>query len=158
MKILIFELVAAIIWVTFTGNGSFYNFLCGFALADGVLWFISGGTKCASFLQRVYPYLTFFLYFCKEYYLSNVNIIREIWTPGHKYNPGIIAVPLRPGMSDLQIVCLSNMITLTPGTFTMEVTPDRKYLYVHHMYIHTVQEAVDEIKDGFEKEVVETLK
>lgn len=158
MKTLIFELVAAVIWITLTGNDSFFNFLCGFILSDAVLWFISRGTKHSSFLQRTFPYLAFFMYFLKEYYLSNVKIIREIWTPGHTFNPGIIAVPLRQGMSDLQIVCLANMITLTPGTFTMEVTPDRKYLYVHHMYIGTVQEAVDEIKDGFEKEVVETLK
>lgn len=158
MKTLIFELVAGSIWVILTGNNSFFNFLCGFALADAVLWFISRGTRHTSFLQRLYPYLRFFLYFLREYYLSNVNIIREIWTAGKGFNPGIIAVPLRHGMSDLQIVCLANMITLTPGTFTMEVRPDRKYLYVHHMYIHTVQEAVDEIKNGFEKEVVETLK
>lgn len=158
MKILLFELLSAVIWVTLTKNNTFFNFLSGFVLADVVLWFISSATRRKSFLQRVYPYVPFFLYFLKEYIASNIKIIREIWTPGFSFRPGIIAVPLQPRMNDLQIVCLANMITLTPGTFTMDVAQDHKCLYVHNMYIDTVQKSVDEIKNGFEKEVLETLK
>ena len=69
----------------------------------------------------------------------------------------VCAVPLED-MTDLQITCLSNMITLTPGTFTLDMSPDRKTLFVHAMYIDTVQEAVDEIKNGFERQVRETLR
>lgn len=157
MKMLLLDLGAAVVWVAFTGNGEFSNFISGFILADLILWFISPATKRPSFLRNVVRYIPFLLNFIKEYILSNVKIIKEILTPGYGFKPGIIAVPLED-MTDLQITCLSNMITLTPGTFTLDMSPDRKTLFVHAMYIDTVQEAVDEIKNGFERQVRETLR
>lgn len=157
MNMLLLDLVAAIVWVAFTGNGDFSNLISGFVLADFLLWIISPVTKKPSFLSNVVRYIPFLLNFIKEYILSNVKIIKEILTPGYGFKPGIIAVPL-DDLTNLQIVCLSNMITLTPGTFTLDVAPDRKTLYVHAMYIDTVQQAVDEIKNGFERQVKETLR
>ena len=47
---------------------------------------------------------------------------------------GVIAIPLE-ARTDAEIVLLANLITLTPGTLSLDISADRKVLYVHAMYI-----------------------
>ena len=52
---------------------------------------------------------------------------------------------------------LSMLINTTPGSVALDVSPDRKVLYVHVMYMTTPEAARDEIKSGFERRVLEVL-
>ena len=70
--------------------------------------------------------------------------------------PGIIAVPL-DATEDGQILLLSMLINTTPGSVALDVSPDRKILYVHVMYMDTPEAAREEIKQGFERRVLEVL-
>ncbi|HDZ36161.1 MAG TPA: cation:proton antiporter [Thermococcus sp.] len=47
-----------------------------------------------------------------------------------KINPGIVRVPVELE-NDAQYTILSNSITLTPGTLTIDACPEEKALYVH---------------------------
>jgi multicomponent Na+:H+ antiporter subunit E len=50
---------------------------------------------------------------------------------------------------------LANMITLTPGTLSIQVSDDRQQLYVHTLYIGSSAEAFrQQIKLGFEKKIL----
>jgi multicomponent Na+:H+ antiporter subunit E len=49
------------------------------------------------------------------------------------------------------------LINLTPGSVALDVSPDRRTLYVHVMYIDTPDAARDEIKRGFERRVLDLL-
>jgi multicomponent Na+:H+ antiporter subunit E len=68
--------------------------------------------------------------------------------------PAIVAVPLDL-TSDFQITLLANLITLTPGTLSLDISDDKKILYVHGMYVDDVDEFRRSIKQGFEKRVQE---
>ena len=46
------------------------------------------------------------------------------------------------------------MINTTPGSVALDVSPDRKILYVHVMYMTTPEAARDEVKRGFERRVL----
>jgi len=59
--------------------------------------------------------------------------------------------------SDLGITFLANMISLTPGTLSLDVSNDKKVLYVHSMYITDRDEFINGIKNGFEKRILEIL-
>jgi multicomponent Na+:H+ antiporter subunit E len=61
-------------------------------------------------------------------------------------------------MSDNEITMLSNLLTLTPGTLSLDVSADRKVLYVHAMYIDDVDEVRRKIKEGFERRILEVLR
>jgi multicomponent Na+:H+ antiporter subunit E len=50
------------------------------------------------------------------------------------------------------------MISLTPGTLSLDVSADRKILYIHAMYIDDVNAVRRKIKDGFERRVLEVLR
>jgi multicomponent Na+:H+ antiporter subunit E len=70
--------------------------------------------------------------------------------------PGILAVPL-DATTDSEILLLAMLINLTPGSVALDVSPDRKVMYVHVMYIATPDRARQEIKTGFERRVLDVL-
>ena len=49
------------------------------------------------------------------------------------------------------------LINLTPGSVALDVSADRKVMYVHVMYIDSPDAARSEIKYGFERRVRQLL-
>lgn len=95
-----------------------------------------------------------FFYFLKEVVLANLQIARFVlWKPS-RIQPAIIKVPLDI-KTDRGIFLLSSMITLTPGTLSLDVSEDRKFLYVHVTHTMNPSEVVASIKQGFEKKLME---
>jgi multicomponent Na+:H+ antiporter subunit E len=66
-----------------------------------------------------------------------------------------VAVPLDV-KTNLEITVLSSLISLTPGTLSLDVSEDRSHLFVHAMYIpHGDADRLrNEIKMGFERRVL----
>ena len=67
-------------------------------------------------------------------------------SPHPKIRPGIIGVPL-DAKTDGEITLLACLITLTPGTLSLDVSDDRKTLYVHSMYGPSRDETLDGLRD-----------
>jgi multicomponent Na+:H+ antiporter subunit E len=73
--------------------------------------------------------------------------------------PGVVAIPL-DARTDAEIALLANLITLTPGSVTLDLSEDRRVLYVHAMYIDggDVEAYRRSVKDGLERRVLELLR
>ena len=89
-------------------------------------------------------------------YLHSATMVKAGIYLVARMKPGIIAVPL-DATQDGQILLLSMLINTTPGSVALDVSSDRKTLYVHVMYMETPDAARDEIKKGFERRVLEVL-
>ncbi len=74
-----------------------------------------------------------------------------------RIRPAIIAFPLTV-TSDAEITLLANLITLTPGTLSVDVSEDRRFLYVHAIDVGDREALIREIRDGFEKKVMEACR
>lgn len=148
------NLLLTFIWVALTGNFEFENVVFGFLLSYFLLWVISRESGNIRYFKLVPRVIAFFFFFLYELVKANLQVAWEIITPKLNMKPGIIAVPLTV-TSDGQITLLANLITLTPGTLSMDVSEDRKVLYVHSMYIRSKEEFIDGIKNGFEKRILE---
>jgi multicomponent Na+:H+ antiporter subunit E len=98
----------------------------------------------------------FVLFYLKELFLANLRVAHDVITPGFHMKPGIIAIPL-DAKSDLEIIALTNLITMTPGTLSLDVSTDGSVLYIHAMYIDDLEGLRREIKEGFEKKVMEVF-
>ncbi|MDN5270902.1 Na+/H+ antiporter subunit E [Chloroflexus sp. MS-CIW-1] len=70
--------------------------------------------------------------------------------------PGIIAIPLDV-KSDAGITVLANLITLTPGTVSLDVATDRRTIYIHCIDVHDADAIRNDIKQQFERRVMELL-
>ncbi len=73
--------------------------------------------------------------------------------------PGVVAIPL-DARTDAEITLLANLITLTPGSVSLDLSEDRRVLYVHAMYIDggDVEAYRRSVKEGLERRVLELLR
>jgi multicomponent Na+:H+ antiporter subunit E len=73
--------------------------------------------------------------------------------------PGVVAIPL-DARTDTEITLLANLITLTPGSVSLDLSEDRRVLYVHAMYIDggDVEAYRRSVKEGLERRVLELLR
>jgi len=71
--------------------------------------------------------------------------------------PGIFAFPLTVDR-DFEITLLANLITLTPGTLSVDVSDDRRTLYVHALDCSNPQAARKAIAEGFERKIMEAFR
>ncbi len=74
--------------------------------------------------------LAFYLY---EVVVSNVRVAFDVLTPTHRMSPEMIEVEIT-GLSDRQLLAAANLITMTPGTLSLDVNEERTHLKVHCMY------------------------
>lgn len=147
------NLLLTFIWVALTGDFDFANVLFGFVLSYFLLWVITRGSGNARYFKLMPRLVAFFFFFLYELVKANLQVAYEVITPNLNMTPGIVAVPLDV-KSDFQITMLANLITLTPGTLSLDVSEDRKVLYVHSMYIKDREEFIKSIKNGFEKRIL----
>ena len=89
-------------------------------------------------------------FFVKELLIANWAVVRQVLALKLSIRSGIVAYPLSL-QNDVMITLLANMITLTPGTLSVEVSPDRQFLFIHFLDVDDVEEEIRIIKDGFER-------
>ncbi len=85
--------------------------------------------------------------------------VRAPLTAGSFVCPGVIAIPL-DARTDVEITMLANLITLTPGSVSLDLSEDKRTLYVHAMYIDggDVEAYRRSVKEGLERRVLELLR
>jgi multicomponent Na+:H+ antiporter subunit E len=81
----------------------------------------------------------------------------EVMSPNRRVRAGFVAVPLSVS-TNFQILLLVSLITLTPGTMGVDISGDRKVLYVHTMFVTTPDEVREGIKNGLERRVLELFR
>ena len=82
--------------------------------------------------------------------------LRAAYSPRGSVTPAILAVPVEE-RSALGITVFANMITLTPGTTTLDVSADNTLLYVHALDAPDPQQAISDMKTSLETSVHEAL-
>ncbi|TVQ17003.1 MAG: Na+/H+ antiporter subunit E [Bacteroidetes bacterium] len=108
--------------------------------------------KVFSFLLRVFRFVLFIFYYLKELVLSSLYVAWDIITPTDLMKPGIVEVPVDL-KSETAIIAFANLISMTPGSLTMDMSPDKKKIYIHAMYLHDKQEFIDKMKNELEHKI-----
>ncbi len=81
--------------------------------------------------------------------LANLTVARLILGKSDKLRPTFFLVPLDV-KSELTISLLANTVSLTPGTVSVEVSPDRRFLRVHALDARDPAAIQSEIKQRYE--------
>jgi multicomponent Na+:H+ antiporter subunit E len=157
MNALLWNLLLAIGWVAATGVFTFNNLGAGFLLGFLVLFLTRRVVGAPRYVDKVGKVIGLMLFFLWELFLANLRVAYDVITPRHRMKPGVIAIPLE-AHTDSEITILSNLITLTPGTMSLDVSADRRVMYIHAMYIDEIEETRAKIKNGFERRVLEVLR
>jgi multicomponent Na+:H+ antiporter subunit E len=100
--------------------------------------------------------LSLALLFLIELVLSAWRVAVLVMSPRMDLKPGIFAYPLRVNR-DFEITLLANFITLTPGTLSVDVSDDRRILYVHAIDCSDPEKVRQDIATGFEQKIIEAF-
>lgn len=139
------------LWTALTERFTASNFLLGLVLAHLALRF-SRGARAR--IRKTGPALRFLGFFVKEVLVSAVRVAMDVLSPRPRMRPAIVGVPLEV-RTEGQITLLAILITLTPGTLALDVSPDRRTLLVHAMFAADADQVRRDIKWGFERRILE---
>jgi multicomponent Na+:H+ antiporter subunit E len=157
MTVFVLSLVSAVIWAAITGSASIQNLLLGFGLATLALWIVRQEIGSRDRVQRLGRMLSLLLLFFKELALSAWKVAVLVLRPRIEVKPGIFAFPLTVDR-DFEITLLANLITLTPGTLSVDVSDDRRTLFVHALDCSDVEATKRDIAEGFERKIMEAFR
>lgn len=156
MSLFPINLLIALSWAAVSGDFSGANLLLGFVAGYFALWAFSelyGGPRYHHKMRAVATLLLAFLW---DLLTSCVQVAGAVLFQHHRGRNRFVAVPLSV-QSDAGIMLLANLISLTPGTLSVDVGPDRQTLLIHAMFADDPQALIDSIKTGVERRVMELL-
>jgi len=147
----------AIVWAALTGSFTLLNFGFGLLLGWLALYLVREQLDTRRGRYRGVGILSLVGIFVRELLLSGWRVSKLVVSPRMDLKPGIFAYPLSVDR-DFEITLLANMITLTPGTLSVDVSEDRRTLYVHALDCSDVQASIAEIRNGFERKIEEAFR
>lgn len=141
------NVILAFGWQLFVPLFGSFDYLLGFVL----------GLIAITIFNRQYGWqayrLAFFVgYVLWQIVLSNISLAKIVLQPKPALDPGIIAIPLTAS-TEMEITILASVITLTPGTLSVDLGIDdegQRVLYVHNLTVGNPAEFQRNIKEGFE--------
>ena len=146
------SILLALAWVALQGQLTLTNLVVGYVVSYGILTLLArGGVMPSTLASRTRRAVGLAAFFGWELLLANFRVAADVLL-GNRIKPAVVAIPLDI-TSDGEILLLSMLINITPGSVTIDLSVDRRTLYVHVMHMKTVEETRREIKDGFERRV-----
>lgn len=150
------NLLLSFIWVAISGSMYYTNFLFGFLLGFLILWIVNKNEDDKRYFNRVPKIIGFGFYFLSEMIKANVQVAYDVITPKYFFKPGIVRFPLT-ATSDAEINLISMFISLTPGTILLDVSEDKKWIFIHVMYLDSKEKFISKMKYS-ERRILEIVR
>lgn len=151
---ILLNVVLAFLWMFIKVSYDPVSFIKGYIFGLLVIFVLRRYFHSRFYLFRLWSIIKLIFIFIKELIMSNVAIVKIVLKPRLDMRPAIFAMDTVL-TKDWQIMLLSNLITLTPGTLVMDVSEDNKTLFIHAMNIGEVEDEISSIKNSFEKAILE---
>jgi multicomponent Na+:H+ antiporter subunit E len=154
---LLLNLLIGVIWMFLSESYSFASFLVGFVIGAALLFLLNRFIPDSFYFKQVKAIIYLIFLFIKELILANIEVLKWVYKPKLNFQPGIIALPIDV-KKNWEITLLANLITLTPGTLSVDVSRDQRYIYIHAIDLPDVNQTIVGIKDSFEKAIREVTR
>lgn len=155
----LFNLFIAFLWVLFKDEDVFRfpTFVAGFMVGIGIMFLMRRFFGGRFYLHRLYSLIKLICIFISETILSAIPVIKEVLSPKIQIKPGIFKYEtvLR---GDWEVTTLALLLTLTPGSVVMEVTPEGNVFYIHAMDIERFKGDLERSLAKFEKAIMEVTR
>jgi multicomponent Na+:H+ antiporter subunit E len=157
-RLLLLNLLLAAIWAGFTGEPTVRSFAFGFVLGYLVLLLLKPTLGQTSYHGRVWRAIVFLGLYIWGFIAASLRVDHDVITLPFHMKPGVIRIPLE-ARTDLEITVFANLISLTPGSLSLDVSRDRSELYVHVMFTGgDVERLRRNIKHQLERRVLGLLR
>lgn len=149
------NIALGLLWMGLSGAQSLRSFLFGYLLGMLFLFLFNAQNHSARFYMKpVFAVIKLFVIFCWEILISNLNVLIYVFRPLSDLKPGIVAMDV-DFKTDFELVLLANLITMTPGTMTLDIADDEKCIYIHALDCSDPESLVQHLRDTFEKTIKE---
>ncbi len=159
MSTLLLNIVLAIAWTAVTGGFSPENFALGFLLGLVILLATRQAVGTPEYAVKFRMVLVLVAFFIYELFISNLRVAWDVVQPRRRFHSAILAIPL-DARTDTEITVLASLLTLTPGTTSIDVADDRRTLFIHVIDVNPneLEQTKREIKRGFERRILEVTR
>jgi multicomponent Na+:H+ antiporter subunit E len=141
------NIMLALAWVALSGDFSGMNFVAGFFFGYLALMVLQRQVPVLKgYSRRIPRVVAFLVFFTKELVKANYRVAYDVATPVWYMKPGVIAFRLE-ARTDVEIMFLSSVISLTPGTLSLDVSDDKKVLYIHAMFLQDETELRQDLRE-----------
>lgn len=155
MTYLAMNVLLALAWGALWGSFAPIDLLGGFLFGYAGLWFsrrLVTHEDEARYFRALPQSIALFFYFIKELVKACLMVARDCIARKPRLHPAIVHLPIGP-KSDLEIFILANLITLTPGTLTLDVADDKSFLVIHSIYCADADALIEDLQTGMEQHV-----
>jgi multicomponent Na+:H+ antiporter subunit E len=158
MTYFLINLLLAILWASLQAFRP-TDVVGGLVIGYMLLWLLRNwlGPQAAHYVRWVPTFIRFIFYYNGLLATSTWDVVKMLFRDQRTLKPGIIALPLE-AKTDLEIVLLNNLLSLTPGTLGVDLSPDRAVLYVHVINVPDPAAMIESIKTGLERRLLEVLR
>ena len=156
MSIFILNTFLALSWASLVGNFTLASLALGYGVGYLALWIASPLLRKSTYFERVPRFIRLGIFFVYELIVSSLRVVWDVLTPTQFSRPGVVAMPL-DAHTEGEILMVTTLITLTPGTLSLDLSADKKTLYVHAMFVDDLDALRRELKDGMERRIIEAL-
>ena len=150
----LWHILLALTWAALAGPLTWSNILIGFILAYLVLFIAQRSVDASRYFRKLERVLRFAVFYLRDLILANLRVAYDVMRPTQRMRPGVLAIPL-DAKTDVEITLLANLLTFTPGSVSLDVSSDRRFLYLHAMYIDDVEKYRESVKNTIERRVLE---
>jgi multicomponent Na+:H+ antiporter subunit E len=144
-------------WAAASGDFSTPGLAAGFAVGFGALWLARGQFGENRYHARAVGAVRLLARFFFELIVSSVQVALTVMNPFARPKGQFVTMPL-DARTDVEILLTANLISLTPGTLTVDVAGDRSSLSIHAMSDDDAAEMSASMKEALERPVLEALR
>ncbi len=146
--------VLFLLWVLMNNTLNITVWVTGFIISLVLTLFVSRDLKVFSELRltpKAFLFtVAYLLVFLKELILSNLDVAFRVISPRLPINPGIVEAKTKL-KSPMARMILANSITLTPGTFTVEIKGDTLFIHCIDIKSKNIADVTNRVIRKFEK-------
>ncbi|HLR43469.1 MAG TPA: Na+/H+ antiporter subunit E [Pseudogracilibacillus sp.] len=151
---IVVNLIISFMWMFLSESYDFSTFIFGYILGALLLLLLNRFFPSRYYLAPIFKFIRLFIIFIRELILSNIEIVKLVYKTKPDFEPGIFTYPVEV-KKDWEITLLANLITLTPGTLSVAISDDQTKIFIHAMDIQDKEKAINDIKNTFEKAIME---
>lgn len=149
-------LFLTLIWCGFSNNFGMANFLFGVFVAF-LCCALFPKRQTKDYHIRLWPLICLLGLTILELIKSSLLVAWEVITPKHLSEPKILQIDLAC-RNDIERTFLANLISLTPGTLSIDLTENKTQLKIHVMFAAQPEKTVEFIKKNLEPKVMKVFK
>lgn len=154
---IVVNLIISFMWMFLSESYTLLTFALGYIVGIILLLVLNRFFEERFYLERFHKIVLLFYIFIRELILSNIDVVKLVYAKNPNFEPGIFAMPIDV-KKNWEITLLANLITLTPGTLSIAISDDNTSIFIHAMHIDEKEQSIYDIKNTFEKAIMEVTK